>query len=99
MKTIRRCEDCNYRSFILNDNKDKLNCRKCGGLFKIIGTEETSQETNKESLIKFEQVKTKKVPVEIELKRKDGTTAILKATKIVKDTSKNNKANVEVNNG
>ena len=40
MNTIRLCEDCKYRSLIINDNGDKRECRRCGGLFKIIKKDE-----------------------------------------------------------
>ena len=45
-----------------------------------------SQKTSKEKLKKIEYVKTKKIPVEIPFKTKDGKTIKIKATKVVRDS-------------
>ena len=33
-QTIRKCEKCSYRTFILTDHD--LPCRRCGGLMKLL---------------------------------------------------------------
>ncbi len=46
-----------------------------------------------EKLTKIERIKTKKIPVILKFKRKDGTTLKVKATKCVVDTTKSGKVN------
>lgn len=47
-------------------------------------------------LTKFKKIETMKVPIEIKLKKKDGTTVVLKAKRIVKKTSKTGNKKKEV---
>lgn len=37
--TIRRCEKCNYKTFILEENPTERKCKYCGRLMKIIAEE------------------------------------------------------------
>jgi len=37
--TFRKCDECNYETFIMEDDFKERKCRKCGGLMKIIAEE------------------------------------------------------------
>ncbi len=38
--TLRTCLDCGYECFVGKDDLKERTCRKCGGLMKIIASEE-----------------------------------------------------------
>lgn len=41
--TFRKCNECNYKSFVMKDNLKEKKCKRCGGLMKIIAQEKLNE--------------------------------------------------------
>ena len=41
--TIRECNKCEYRTFIMEDDLGERKCMKCNGLMKIIAGEKENE--------------------------------------------------------
>ncbi len=37
--TIRKCDECNYETFVVDDDFKERKCKLCGGLLEIIAQE------------------------------------------------------------